>query len=328
MTREDNRTYCFDNLKFILIFLAVLGHLLKACPEWGGYNTQLYRAIYSFHMPAFIFVTGHFASYKKKNILRFAYIYLIFQTLHKCFTTPFIPEERFFDYFVTSYTLWYLMVYILYYMLIPYFDTPNKRTRIIILSISFIVSLIYGYDDSIGYFLSVGRLLSFFPFFLLGYYTKDIRQKLISIQNKTLKIYLTVFTAFLLTAFFVFCPYDKEVFFGSYAYSLYNFGIAEKLLLQITALIVTAFLIVVLCPLMNKKIPLITALGQNTLSIYLLHPIFVKLLQFSGLTPYIDPLLAFSITFLIILAFGNNFVSRLFSKVFSVDWILRLIKKA
>jgi len=80
------RAYCFDNLKCILIFLAVLGHLLTLSPEWGGWNESLYRLIYSFHMPVFLFITGWFAVYKRRTIIfHLAYLYFLFQTIHRVF---------------------------------------------------------------------------------------------------------------------------------------------------------------------------------------------------------------------------------------------------
>ena len=88
------RAYCFDNLKCILIFLAVLGHLLTLSPEWGGWNDAIYRLIYSFHMPVFLFITGWFAVYKRRTIIfHLAYLYLLFQTIHRVLSTASCRES-------------------------------------------------------------------------------------------------------------------------------------------------------------------------------------------------------------------------------------------
>jgi fucose 4-O-acetylase-like acetyltransferase len=56
------RLLYIDNLKGILILLVVLGHCIQnALPDYE--NNLLFRFIYSFHMPLFIFVSG-FVSYK------------------------------------------------------------------------------------------------------------------------------------------------------------------------------------------------------------------------------------------------------------------------
>jgi len=56
----ETRNLYFDNMKFILIFLVVLGHfanLHRLLPIMGGLN----NAIYSFHMPLFIYISGYFS---------------------------------------------------------------------------------------------------------------------------------------------------------------------------------------------------------------------------------------------------------------------------
>lgn len=60
----QERKYKFDNLRFILMFLVVFGHFLALQDEYS-----LYRFIYSFHMPAFIFISGYFAKYSRRRIL-------------------------------------------------------------------------------------------------------------------------------------------------------------------------------------------------------------------------------------------------------------------
>lgn len=52
-----------DNLRCLLIFLVVLGHFLGLIPGAGG----LYRIIYLFHMPAFLFLTGYFTHFNGAN---------------------------------------------------------------------------------------------------------------------------------------------------------------------------------------------------------------------------------------------------------------------
>ena len=53
------RNYKMDNIKAFLIFLVVLGHLLELVP--GQKSEWLYYVIYTFHMPAFVYITGYFS---------------------------------------------------------------------------------------------------------------------------------------------------------------------------------------------------------------------------------------------------------------------------
>lgn len=51
------RDYRLDRLRLLLMVLVVFGHLLELFPG----AEKLYRVIYSFHMPAFLFLSGYFA---------------------------------------------------------------------------------------------------------------------------------------------------------------------------------------------------------------------------------------------------------------------------
>ena len=54
------RSYYFDNGKFFLIVLVVLGTFDHNLQEDVDTNA-LYNTIYTFHMPAFILISGYFA---------------------------------------------------------------------------------------------------------------------------------------------------------------------------------------------------------------------------------------------------------------------------
>ena len=63
------REYRFDNAKFILILLVVFGHILEHFQ--GRYVPGIYRTVYLFHMPMFIFISGYFAKFdRKKNTVQ------------------------------------------------------------------------------------------------------------------------------------------------------------------------------------------------------------------------------------------------------------------
>ena len=58
------REYQYDNLRFLLIALVVLGHLLEIAGDFP-HRELLYELIYSFHMPAFLFLSGMFARFDR-----------------------------------------------------------------------------------------------------------------------------------------------------------------------------------------------------------------------------------------------------------------------
>jgi len=59
---EKERDYLFDNIKGLLILLVVFGHMIEsfAFKKSTSINV-MYYAIYTFHMPIFIFISGYFS---------------------------------------------------------------------------------------------------------------------------------------------------------------------------------------------------------------------------------------------------------------------------
>ncbi|MBC1458512.1 acyltransferase family protein [Listeria newyorkensis] len=98
----------FSNIKGILIFLVVLGHLLLIVR--GGMES-LILLIYSFHMPAFIFLNGYFAkNVTWKKVLNLLLLYIIFQSFYAVITYVTHYGEIFTFRFTTPiFHLWYLV---------------------------------------------------------------------------------------------------------------------------------------------------------------------------------------------------------------------------
>ncbi|MCD8133214.1 MAG: acyltransferase family protein [Clostridiales bacterium] len=71
----------FDNIKAVLIFLVVLGHVFRNLGA-NGDEYLVYKIIYSFHMPAFLFVSGYFMKYDPKSF--FAKMVPLRSLLNRC----------------------------------------------------------------------------------------------------------------------------------------------------------------------------------------------------------------------------------------------------
>ena len=60
------RIALWDNLKFLLIMLVVIGHFMELFLKQSNMYSSLSLFIYTFHMPLFLFVSGLF--HKNKNV--------------------------------------------------------------------------------------------------------------------------------------------------------------------------------------------------------------------------------------------------------------------
>lgn len=65
---SNRRLIWLDSLKGILILFVILGHAIQCLYGDGCHNNHIWNIIYSFHMPAFMAVSGWFAYRHQQNI--------------------------------------------------------------------------------------------------------------------------------------------------------------------------------------------------------------------------------------------------------------------
>ena len=174
-----------DAAKGILIFLVVLGHCLARS---GGIPSKYlcYNAIYLFHMPAFIALSGFLTHHKDNRTFWLAQLklietYFVFQALH------YLPhmgvhEHSLLNFFVYSeWTMWYLPCLIIWRILVQYCHDTIKKKPLAALATCVAVSLLSGYIP-VGTFLNIQRLLAFLPFFVGGFVYKDCLDRIWSVK--------------------------------------------------------------------------------------------------------------------------------------------------
>ena len=70
-----------DNMKALMIYLVVFGHMLECFN--GTIRWWIYLTIYSFHMPVFAYITGYFSRINPERTIRgILYPYFLYQTLY------------------------------------------------------------------------------------------------------------------------------------------------------------------------------------------------------------------------------------------------------
>ena len=77
---DNNRLLWADSLKGILMVLVVLGHAIQEVLKQGCFDSHVWCLIYSFHMPAFMAISG-FVSFHKGGGAKFSTIVRRFQQL-------------------------------------------------------------------------------------------------------------------------------------------------------------------------------------------------------------------------------------------------------
>lgn len=321
----QKREYGLDNLRGLLILLVVFAHLLEKCTPFVG-SVFLYRTIYTFHMPAFLFLTGYFARFDGKKIIWGLLMpYVVFQTAYLYFDGWLKDSEVTLQYTTPHWILWYLMVCMFYHLLLPLYTVDSRKQRVLALGITFVLSLLAGYDETVGYRLSLSRFLVFQPWFLLGYYSRqeDWIPRLSrwgAKQTVPLKWFLAAAVC-ILPLVMQLVRFPVKILYGAHPYESLDYGPVERIFAAAAALAWIGFGCLALLPMVRWRLPMLTALGQNTMSVFLLHGFAVRYIQYCQPLLLETPLMVAAVTVLILVVCGNPIVGTAFRKLFSERWL-------
>lgn len=322
------RDYSLDNVRFLLIFSVVFAHLLEVCAPFEGI-WKIYKFIYSFHMPLFLFLFGYHARYLPKRIVyRWCIPYVIFQCVYILFSNRFLGADAEIQFTTPYWLLWYLLAGIYYLLLLPMFDVADRRQQILATVCVFVISFLVGTQDSVGYFMSMSRFFVFQPWFVMGYYCKK-NNVLDRIAGHTkLRIFALLASAAVMI-FLVSHLWDipKSLFYGSYSFAKCKGTPWMRGIAWAMSFSVILFLLVGVKPYLNKKLPLITHIGQNTWPVFLLHGFVVKAAPVHFEDFVSSPWRVLLLSCAILLLAGNKFCNKaIYYTCFS--WLEKIPEKA
>lgn len=318
-----NKRYAyFDIIKFTLIFFVVLGHVIEPFIN-NPFFKSIYMLIYSFHMPLFVFISGMFAKYNRKTIKKYLILFLIFHSIHttiKLLTnTPPETTTEILSFILTPYwILWYLLCMVIWTFSLKFIKNVNIKLIVFF----FMLSFLFGFIPING-ILSINRLIYFYPFFLLGNLCgKDKEKFMNSIKSFKKPILIFISICFLVTLMFVFRYFAPNInisfFYGKSHYSSLSdfFGRFIAYFLGIAC----GFAVLLIIPDRHRtnskfKSFSFSQIGSRTLSIYLLHIVFISLIKkiVSLITPDTGLLLVIFLTFTLIIVYLTSL--PIFNKV-------------
>lgn len=328
------REYKYDNLKFLMIFFVVFAHCLEIMKD-EGIPHYLYVFIYTFHMPIFIFISGYFAKGTKESIMKFLGIYIVYQIAYCIFDKFILLQETNLRFFKPFWIMWYMFAICAWSILINFFNTKSQKKGLILFLITIFISIIAGFCNKIEYEFSLSRIITFFPFFLLGYYSKNLDINIVSIKDKEekinkLKLFFLIIGMIVTGMYFI-----KNIeniqgnwLYGAYPYSSIGYSFVFKIMwfiLSVCELMIFNAIIT------SKKIKLISYIGTNTLTIYLLHGFFIKFMKIKLNIFVFDEikniLIAFCISIIIVVVLGNNYVKKIFNFTLCLDKLMYKLSK-
>lgn len=170
MSVSSCRDIRFDNYKGVLITLVVVGHFL-----WGYRDVEAYRqiclAIYLFHMPAFVLISGYFRkpTIKAASICQLLVSFFLINTLMMVFSVSVLGADI--HLLSPYYSCWYLLALVAWRLLLPLIASVKSPS--VMMGLSILLALSVGFCDEVTNQFALSRTVSFFPFFLFGYYLKN-----------------------------------------------------------------------------------------------------------------------------------------------------------
>ncbi|MFI5853629.1 acyltransferase family protein [Streptomyces parvulus] len=267
----------FDNAKYLAIVLVGIGHAWGQILDGNRTVETLYRVLYTFHMPAFIVISGYFSrSFDlsprrvKRLITGVAVPYVVFEiayTLHRRASED--PQSDF-SLLDPTYLLWFLCALFIWRLTTPIWQTIRWP-----LPVSLVIAGLASVTPSIGNDLNMQRVLQFLPCFVLGLVLRPEHFRLVRRRSARI-IAVPVVAAALAVAWWSVPRMETGWFYR-------NAAMTETGLPWWSGAIVTLALFgcsVVLTACFFAWVPgrrmWFTALGAGTIYGYLLHGFLVK----------------------------------------------------
>jgi fucose 4-O-acetylase-like acetyltransferase len=282
------REYFFDNAKFILIFLVVFGHFLRSFIHDNEFIYSLYKVIYTFHMPAFILISGFFAKgFRKKGYIintakKLILPYLLFQIIYSIFYYLLYDQSQLtIDPLDPHWSLWFL-ISLFFWNIMLYGFVRFKKEYALILSV--VLALAVGFVDFVSGYLSLSRTFVFFPLFLMGFYfKKEYFYRLLTVKIKitSLIIFIAVFLLF-----YHFPNLEYEWLLGSKSYAEMEVHPMFAMFIRTGLYLLCFIMMASFFALVPKEQYFFTTLGRNSLYVYLLHGFIIRLFRASDIAGY------------------------------------------
>jgi fucose 4-O-acetylase-like acetyltransferase len=272
----------FDNAKFALVALVVVGHTWTLLPESTA-NRWVYDFLYYWHVPAFVLITGYlsrgfeFTHERLRALFRTVVVpYMLFELLLAMFRI-YVGHENIDDIWADPHwPMWYLSALFFWRLLTPLF----KRVPLAV-PLAVLVSLVAGIRATD--WLDLARVLGLLPFFVIGL---KMQTSWFDVLHRR---WVRVTGVVVLVLIFVGARFTDTVIDTEWLYYRARYDELEPH--DLTAILIRSCLIAIglmgafaFLSLVPARRTWFTQLGAATLVVYLFHGFVVKTLLYTGAT--------------------------------------------
>lgn len=275
-----------DNVKMLLVTLVVVGHSWPLLPD-TDLNRRLYDAVYLWHMPAFIVLTGYLSRrfvWDRRNLRRVVTTlvlpYLVFEGLFALYRVRVGGERLDGLWLDPHWPLWYLVAVAVWRLVTPLLrDAPQPLALAVVASL---VSGLVSVDV-----LDLNRILGFLPFFVLGLLLEPRHLDLVRSRGARLAGLPVLALVAWLTG-----PFDRhlstEWLYYRASYAEMDAGVVEGMLLRTGLLALAVAASVAVLAWVPRRQGWFTRMGAASVVVYLFHGFAVKGAEYAGLPAWTE----------------------------------------
>jgi len=281
---DKQRDAFFDNAKYLAIVLVAVGHSWEPIKGDSRILEGLYTVVYSFHMPAFIIISGFFSrsfdmrpDRLKRLITGVVVPYIVFETGYSLF-------KRYVDHSpgqeISLLDPWYL-TWFLCALFVWRMTTPIWKMVRWPLPLALGIAMLASVSPEIGDDLDMQRVLQFLPYFVVGLCMKPEHFRLV--RRRSMRIAsVPVFAAALAVGWWAVPRMNTSWFYHrdavqELAAPWWSGPVMVLALFGCSMLLTACFFAWV-----PGRRMWFTALGAGTLYGYLLHGFLIKGADFAG----------------------------------------------
>ena len=319
------RAATLDAARFVLISLVVAAHLLEHVRHLPHLQV-LYRFIYLFHMPAFVFLSGMVASdvldSRRARRLLFGVVgvYLLHQAFARALEAHLSGNPFSYQLDVPYWALWYLVSLVLWRMSLPVLLVLRYP-----IAWAVGLALVAGVLPFAGYTWSLSRTLAFYPFFVSGYlWTQRQGMRLPSVSPQ---LSIALLCALAGVAWLT-RDFSLQWYYNATGYARMGLEAWQGVGWRSVYLAVAGLGVLAVLSLCSRVDARWSALGRCSMAAYVLHIYLVKYAIHAGWLKAIVALPA-SMRFVAVLfagtaiAAGFSLVGRAMPWLFDLDWLHR-----
>lgn len=329
MSLEKARLTGYDNVKCLLIVLVVIGHVAEFFVDRSQVMKSIFLFIYFFHMPLFIFVAGLFQKQYKEGesfnlnkflaLIMLGYIYKVFKFLYGCW----FGKEGVFHFLSEDGIPWFLFALAAFMGIM--FICRNIKP-LYLMAAAVVLACFSGYDKELGDFLCMSRIIVFLPFYAAGYYLEPdtLMKQLKRTGIKVLSGVVLVLMVYLCFRYTDVLYELRHLITGRNPFNEWDASHGGGILMRMICYVTAGLLGVSVISLMpNRKIPICTSVGQNSLRVYFWHKCIVDGVVYFGLADMLFTMGIPGKILLLFLGMAIAFITAAKPFAFPPDFVLR-----